>query len=474
MYGGHPLNNKFIQHFDKRRQEAVSCNNLSLAKGFSQIVCSIRRYPVPIYNRSHAEGIMGIGPTHLTEFEALFVQMNASCEDGAWREFMREQVETQCERMGGFPFIGDIENDQRPDEKKVKRYIPSIGSPGWAVVIVLHLNNEVCLSMASILDKILPFVAKYPKTSKVNETVLKKLINEGIVKTSGVLCSAQYSLTLKYGMELASNLWQRSLRTENLLSALSRCRAAYELIMIVDSRESSLVRVLQAFGVLVEVRSLAVGDVVWVWRRGEKSDEYMSGFCVERKTMDDLSSSIKDGRYDEQRSRLGRSPGTEKVVYIIEGEYGPMMLPEISLNSAIRHTEMMAGFAVVRTSNVEETATTLMEMHRLILRRLPSGDDNEDAVTFREFNAETQKTKCLTVSQLSAMMLRAIPGIGTEAIVALDEYLKRIGKGGITLKNVSDILIDSNLSETIKSVLGTKRIPINATALSVLKYQLSL
>ena len=71
----------------------------------------------------------------------------------------------------------------------------------------------------------------------------------------------------------------------------------------------------------VETRSLPLGDVVWVWRthRGDKPREYLTGVVWERKTLLDLSASIKDGRYDEQKYRLTHCPGLETVVFLVEG-----------------------------------------------------------------------------------------------------------------------------------------------------------
>ena len=479
MYGGHPLNHKFINHFDKRKQEAVACNNMSLARGFIQVVCSIRKYPVPILNKTQAETLLGVGPTHLIDFETLFSEPQSEFDDRGWREFMRVQIQEQCERVGGFPLLPQV---GEPVAKKPKgQYTPTVGSATWAVVIVMHLEMAE-MSLSEIVRKTCSFVTKYPKTSKVNETVLKKLMDALIIKKASVLNISnsipiiKYILT-DYGAELGNSLWQRSLRTENLSSMLvdfDRPRTKYELLMVVDSRELALLGVLNALGVSVETRALTIGDVIWVWRR-EKSDEYIAGFAIERKTMDDLSSSIKDGRYDEQRKRISKAPGIDKVVYLIEGSYeggGYGGLPEASLNTAIRHTEMMAGFSVVRTESIEETALVLLKMHEQIASLKHCNEDDESVVTFREFNCETQKTKSLSISQQSAMMLRAIPGIGNEAILALNEYLKQINKGGITLSNVAEICgTDEDLNEKIKRAIGAKRLPFNQGALIMLQQQ---
>ena len=60
-------------------------------------------------------------------------------------------------------------------------------------------------------------------------------------------------------------------------------------------------------------------------------------FIVERKRMDDLASSICDGRFREQKHRLKQS-GLGHVIYLIE-EYGARLtfgsMPESSLRQVI-------------------------------------------------------------------------------------------------------------------------------------------
>lgn len=50
-----------------------------------------------------------------------------------------------------------------------------------------------------------------------------------------------------------------------------------------------------------EVRSLKVGDFAWIAKCRLTNKELVLPFIVERKTLEDLGSSIKDGRYHEQK-----------------------------------------------------------------------------------------------------------------------------------------------------------------------------
>lgn len=54
-----------------------------------------------------------------------------------------------------------------------------------------------------------------------------------------------------------------------------------------------------------EVRKLEVGDFAWIARsKNSRADELVLPYIVERKRMDDLGGSIKDGRFKEQKVSL--------------------------------------------------------------------------------------------------------------------------------------------------------------------------
>lgn len=59
-------------------------------------------------------------------------------------------------------------------------------------------------------------------------------------------------------------------------------------------------RQLKSRQVNFEIRHLKVGDFIWI-ARNNKGEELVLPYVVERKRMDDLASSIKDGRFHEQK-----------------------------------------------------------------------------------------------------------------------------------------------------------------------------
>ncbi|XP_050580499.1 crossover junction endonuclease MUS81 isoform X4 [Bombus affinis] len=88
----------------------------------------------------------------------------------------------------------------------------------------------------------------------------------------------------------------------------------FDIILLVDTQETAGGRTepqhdatitgLTEFGVSFEIRHLKVGDFAWIARcRRNKNNELILPFIVERKRIDDLSASITDGRFHEQKEK---------------------------------------------------------------------------------------------------------------------------------------------------------------------------
>lgn len=88
---------------------------------------------------------------------------------------------------------------------------------------------------------------------------------------------------------------------------------SYDIILVMDAREIKNKRDddfirdgLREKNIAVEVRALSIGDTAWIARGRNPSHtgelrECVLDYVVERKRLDDLVSSIRDGRYDEQK-----------------------------------------------------------------------------------------------------------------------------------------------------------------------------
>jgi len=89
----------------------------------------------------------------------------------------------------------------------------------------------------------------------------------------------------------------------------------------VDIRENTLIKLLKAlnndygFNFEIIVERMDLGDIS-IWNNGEEL------LLLERKSLNDLASSITDGRYAEQSYRLnGYSLHNHNIIYLVEGMF---------------------------------------------------------------------------------------------------------------------------------------------------------
>lgn len=161
---------------------------------------------------------------------------------------------------------------------------------------------------------------------------------------------------------------------------------------IIDNREREICKYFGNKTEWISYKNLDVGDITI----GDK-------IIIERKTLKDLSASIKDGRYREQKIRL-LATGIPKhlIIFLIEGDFreynGKYLLPLGTLQSSILHTLIRDGFSVFRTINIGETIgfikhladTAYNHPEKLSLREVKS--KYHDVVNIRKIKNITPKT----------------------------------------------------------------------------------
>ncbi|XP_004596722.2 crossover junction endonuclease MUS81 isoform X1 [Ochotona princeps] len=229
----------------------------------------------------------------------------------------------------------------------------------------------------------------------------------------------------------------------------------YRVLLCVDIGETrgaghrpELLRELQRLRVAHSVRKLHVGDFVWVAQETRPKDparprELVLDHIVERKRLDDLCSSIIDGRFREQKFRLKRC-GLGRRVYLVEdhGSIENLSLPESTLLQAVTNTQVIDGFFVKRTADIKESAAylalltrglqRLYQGHTLHSRPLENpGDLHPETrtapnplcslLTFNDFNAGAIKNKAQSVREVFARQLMQVSGVSGEKAAALVE-----------------------------------------------------
>ena len=79
---------------------------------------------------------------------------------------------------------------------------------------------------------------------------------------------------------------------------------------------------------------MKAGDALWLARpkRGvsQPESEYVLNALVERKSLDDLGSSIKDQRYMKQKHFM-RHSGVEHLMYLVEGDMDRLVEPWVCM-----------------------------------------------------------------------------------------------------------------------------------------------
>uniref|UniRef100_A0A1I8J7L5 Crossover junction endonuclease MUS81 n=1 Tax=Macrostomum lignano TaxID=282301 RepID=A0A1I8J7L5_9PLAT len=202
-----------------------------------------------------------------------------------------------------------------------------------------------------------------------------------------------------------------------------------------------------------DVRPLQVSDFLWVAKCRSTGREAVLNLLVERKRLDDLASSIKDGRFKEQKFRLRRS-GIAQLLLLVEGfggrSGGHVRMPEETLAQAVCNSQLIDGCAVKYTDSAQHTVSylTLLTCHLRDLYSgrqllvydsmpatggvskdsrptvsavLPLGGPGTDAnaVDFAEFNRAAIKSKKLVVREMLAKHLLQIGGVTMEKALAI-------------------------------------------------------
>lgn len=214
-------------------------------------------------------------------------------------------------------------------------------------------------------------------------------------------------------------------------------------------------------GVTPIMRSLEVGDAQWIAKcndpnqlklHGAEGDEVVLDWIVERKRLDDLISSVKDGRFHEQKFRLRRS-GARKVIYIIEDismDQAQLQRHEEMIQSAITSTQVVNGYFVKRTIKMDDTIKYLARMTAMLkrtyekkplrviptsiltarnylplLNHLRESDPSEGHyITYAAFASLASKSELMTLRDVFLKMLMTTKGLTGERALEIQKKWK--------------------------------------------------
>ena len=134
---------------------------------------------------------------------------------------------------------------------------------------------------------------------------------------------------------------------------------------IVDNRERKIIdNITKIIPNKYQLQNLELGDFVF-------QIDNIPYIIIERKTVQDLASSIKDGRYKEQKIRLLSEKDKNKnikIILLIEGNIHTKTggIPSATFHSVVINSMIRDGIFVLITKNIEETCNTLVKIYKLI------------------------------------------------------------------------------------------------------------
>ena len=255
--------------------------------------------------------------------------------------------------------------------------------------------------------------------------------------------------------------------------------------IIVDYREHDLydelykltTNGLGPFASTIEKENLELGDVVLM----RENHEVMMIF--ERKTLQDLISSIKDGRYEEQCYRLTHSNNlhNHNKMYIIEGTLTCLVtyLEKKLVLSSLVSLNYFKGFSTMRTENVKDTALFIFQYSEKMDKDLmkaripyyysidkPCNEITQPSVTDYVNVVKKNKKQNINSQNIGHLMLCQIPGISSNIAKAILQnydnfplFLKQIQENpslldGITITSNGKIRkISKTIIENLKCYL---------------------
>ncbi|CAK1555223.1 unnamed protein product [Leptosia nina] len=388
-------------------------------------------------------------------------------------------------------------------------YKPAFRSGGYGILLGLLEHTRKNLSNALKKEDLIEIAQKYCEESYVVSKSVRysawssiaRLLTKGLVKKSGGK-KIEYSLT-EEGLLVADKLWEENENkpssndvifnnsTSKVLNVLSENvhhvkfsfredmgkinekyglddhiinmpPGSYDIILIIDKNEkngnSDRQDPFRIYPDLrYESRSLKVGDFTWVARHKEYGWELVLPYIVERKRMDDLGASIKDGRFHEQKFRL-RKCGLQNVFYLVEShdKNKHVGLPLPSLMQALANTRIQDGFKVYFTDSLIKSQRFLAMMTKRIIveyknKQLRGTNDTVNGLlmTFDYFNKSSVKSKILTVTEMFLKVLLQLKGMSVEKALGIIKVYKT-PKSLISAYQDCDEKVGANLLANLK------------------------
>ena len=219
----------------------------------------------------------------------------------------------------------------------------------------------------------------------------------------------------------------------------------------IDNREEDLIKNINYLisnipsfkDIQIIVEMLPLGDIIICDDNSEK-------LVIERKSVNDLLSSIKDGRYEEQSYRLnGLDHHNHNIIYLIEGDINRLnnrfkdnKLEKLTLYSAILSLNYYKGFSVIRTFSLEETAIFVCNT----VNKLKKGEVEKKKPYYGKIEEKPKEVIDASFNEVNNVVNNEV-NVESEDIVKEStdkDYIsvvKKVKKENITPDNIGEIML---------------------------------
>lgn len=255
--------------------------------------------------------------------------------------------------------------------------------------------------------------------------------------------------------------------------------------IVIDCREKKLIQLVNSIKLMnakyksieIIVENLPLSDVIIKDNHGNEK------LLIERKSINDLASSIQDGRYNEQSYRLTNcNIHNHNIMYLIEGNISMWnnrytRITSDTIYSALVSLMYYKGFSIIRTTTLVETAEFLFHIavkieksEKLSPQKKPyyenvtpalsglkckekealtSSDDSDmDGNTPQQSNTKINVT-------LNSDVVKSITHetVDTTPSLKYSKYVKREKKSNITPENIDVIMLSQIPNISVDSAM---------------------
>lgn len=231
-------------------------------------------------------------------------------------------------------------------------------------------------------------------------------------------------------------------------------------ILKIDNREHDIINTLnnKHKEIVFKTENLDIGDFIIT----DENENIL--IVIERKKYSDLSASIKDGRYKEQKERLIHSLSYKvRKIYLLEGNnMRDFQFTQQTFNSVIINTIIRDEIFVYMSKSIDDTITFIIgvmtNINKYINDLINEIVLNEDKAFNNTFSCKKVKKENVTPEICFRNQLSQIPGISSKISDVFVEKHKNINGFILYLNGIGGVECDTDSKKglIIDDIANTK------------------